>query len=397
MTTKFRKYIASDGKVNFKNINQIRSLSDPLYRPVKIIDPLDISGRQLVSREKPRVFEPPPDSSHFIFKDISKNDKRRILDLYLYELTSVYLSYDFTKYWAPEYYFFSKDRGLINHLFHGAAPFLPDDFQKIDVVEEPTVFAEDPFVNFNLCHFIFDKYPRIALARDFSNVSIKSAILWKKHIFYDFIASQLNLEIKSLNHSSRGTIYLKKCFVFSDSFNGFAHPCRYGSQSHVKHIFALRSILAKKFSSLHINKSDKYFIDRSGLAVRKIQNIEDTKLILSDYMFKVIDPSLLAPYEQVEIFLGAHTLAGVHGAGLSHLAFMNNPSNVIEIMPSTYASQAYWIMSNSLGHDYSNIVCNSPVAENSALDSRGTTTPARQDVIIPLDKLDYVLKNLPKD
>jgi capsular polysaccharide biosynthesis protein len=86
---------------------------------------------------------------------------------------------------------------------------------------------------------------------------------------------------------------------------------------------------------------------------------------------------------------------GVHGAGLTNLAFQPQGAHVVELMAPMCGTAAYWIMSRPLGKSYHGLVCEDP--EFGIVDQLAVThNPQnnRRDVIVPIDQLDELLSGL---
>ena len=74
--------------------------------------------------------------------------------------------------------------------------------------------------------------------------------------------------------------------------------------------------------------------------------------------FKVINFENLSFEEQREIAAEASILAGVHGAGLTNMLFMEKGSKILELTSLLNGEQYYYYtLSNALGHDYFYQLC----------------------------------------
>lgn len=105
--------------------------------------------------------------------------------------------------------------------------------------------------------------------------------------------------------------------------------------------------LREKLLSLGEGKLDGYeriYIIRKNF--RKVLNESEILEILSDYGFKAILLEQLPIEKQISIFRTAKVVIGPHGAGLTNLTFSNPGTKVIELMPSSYISALYFLISS---------------------------------------------------
>lgn len=81
---------------------------------------------------------------------------------------------------------------------------------------------------------------------------------------------------------------------------------------------------------------ERIYISRKDSSIRKVGNEADLESHLIDkWNFRscvLTDMSLL---EQISLFKGAQCVVGLHGAGLSHVSFMPNGSDLVEIFPQS--------------------------------------------------------------
>jgi capsular polysaccharide biosynthesis protein len=70
--------------------------------------------------------------------------------------------------------------------------------------------------------------------------------------------------------------------------------------------------------------------------------------------WKIILSENLNMSEQIELFSGASWIAGVHGAGLSSMVWMNEGSRVTELGPARFVP-CYSRLATILSHDYQRV------------------------------------------
>jgi hypothetical protein len=99
----------------------------------------------------------------------------------------------------------------------------------------------------------------------------------------------------------------------------------------------------------------KIFVIRSKNRLRFIENsqqIEDSCRVAG---FETVDCDMLTPEQQVSTFMGAEAIIGVHGAGLTNIAFSQRPIKVLEIFPppdNGYLPYHYIMLSQLYGFKY---------------------------------------------
>ena len=83
----------------------------------------------------------------------------------------------------------------------------------------------------------------------------------------------------------------------------------------------------------------KIFLKRSKSRLRFIENIDEVEKACRKLGFSIVDADTLSPRQQIELFSGIRFLIGIHGAGLTNMAFTERPGCVLEIFPP--ASRGY--------------------------------------------------------
>lgn len=81
------------------------------------------------------------------------------------------------------------------------------------------------------------------------------------------------------------------------------------------------------------SKGSKFFLTRHKSRLRFIENSHQIEMICHKHDFMVLDTDTISPEQQVEIFSTVNILIGIHGAGLTNMAFMQEKCSVLEIFP----------------------------------------------------------------
>ena len=73
---------------------------------------------------------------------------------------------------------------------------------------------------------------------------------------------------------------------------------------------------------------------------------------LIKYGFSIIRLENYSIDEQINIFMNAKFIIGVHGAGLTNIIFSKPGTNVIEIIPKSYFIDCFLVAASRLGLNY---------------------------------------------
>lgn len=96
----------------------------------------------------------------------------------------------------------------------------------------------------------------------------------------------------------------------------------------------------------------RLYISRSDATRRRISNENELTQLLERYGFEKV---VMTPYnfrEQMELFYNAEMIVAPHGAALSHLAFCDPGTALLEIFSPLYVHPCYWQLSYKAGINY---------------------------------------------
>lgn len=332
------------------------------------------------------IFSAPQDSSHYIFR----TPQVEIEPLRALKLKDVYLSWDARNAKSRAYYLFDKEKRLINGLFFGGMPFIDTVSAEFS---QPVSFAEDVFMKFNIAHFLFDKYPRSHISK--TEFGVSDSLIYYTNKYTKTIGNLTGLTFHGLaNGTPRGTVFLKECICFSNSFNNVRHPMLNGSTSHVSALNDLRQAARVKFGDPS-EPPVKYFLTRAAHLPRGIVNMPEITPLLLEHGFEIGDAADMDPVDQIRLFLRTTVLAGAHGAGLTNLIFQPDGAKLIELMPPLAASTSYWKSSGALDRQYCPVTCNDPDLGDIAA-QQDTTHYGRDNkrqIFVPPERLEEALSN----
>jgi capsular polysaccharide biosynthesis protein len=138
-------------------------------------------------------------------------------------------------------------------------------------------------------------------------------------------------------------------------------------------------------------KTERVYISRALTSWRRIVNEVEVIELLERYGFKTYFTERLSIGEQVALFSRAEAVVSVTGAALANLMFSQEGTHVLEISTvehdpvlGDYYCEATWATCEDMGHHYSYF-------HGDAVDRPDSI---RQDIFIPLDKLELSIQNL---
>ena len=336
------------------------------------------------------VLPQPEQPDHYIFERFA--GPLPVPPLWLHRIRGGFLSYDLRRPAAPQFYVFDARGALLDRLFFGSEPFLDP---ALATLEQPLVFADDMFPGFNICHLLFDKLPRLLLARQQQAVS--TVLLAHTSSYTKALMEALGCTLIALAAlAPRGTLQLQDAVYFSNSFGRIPHPGRFGSPRYREAFQQLRGELHRELPRPAPSQpNQRLFLTRPPGTPRSIVNQAALKPLLERFGIESIDPGALPFAQQLQSFLTAETLIGVHGAGLSNMLWMPDGATVLELLPPLCASISYWGMAAPLQLNYHPLLCHDP--ELGAVPSRGRRHEVRHNrrqVEVPVDQLEQQLLQL---
>ncbi len=81
---------------------------------------------------------------------------------------------------------------------------------------------------------------------------------------------------------------------------------------------------------------------------RRLENEAELLHALGPLGFEAIDPGAMAPADQVRWFAEAECVVGVHGAGLTNLAFAPPGAGVVELFAPDYVNECFWALASTV-------------------------------------------------
>ena len=111
--------------------------------------------------------------------------------------------------------------------------------------------------------------------------------------------------------------------------------------------------LIKSVSDLPESNIKRIWISRSKTNHRKIKNENEIREIFESYGFKIVYPEQNNLEENIKLFNNAEWVAGLHGAGLTNMMFMEKNNNILEIRrKDDNNNNCYFTMASDLEQNY---------------------------------------------
>ena len=126
---------------------------------------------------------------------------------------------------------------------------------------------------------------------------------------------------------------------------------------------AMRDTLLRAFGVSGQQGGRRVYISRSRAKYRRLVNQDELLPDIRRLGFDVAYPEDLTFEEQVRTFATAGVVLGVHGAGLTNVLYCPSGALVLELHGPEVTRPHYWIMAESLGHEYRCLV-GDPVPHN---------------------------------
>jgi hypothetical protein len=94
---------------------------------------------------------------------------------------------------------------------------------------------------------------------------------------------------------------------------------------------------------------DKVYVARSTLSSRYFHDNDRVEALFREHGYSILHPEKCSFTEQVAIFKGARTIAGIAGAGMANIAFCLPGTTVRLFYPSTMADTFFWFIAQHRG------------------------------------------------
>ena len=221
------------------------------------------------------------------------------------------------------------------------------------------VVLNDLFAPDNYCHWMLDWWPRLILAQQYAGpIDWICTRLGRKP--YQFESGELVFgphKPEWLVDEGLRWYSFDRILVVDNGKIAFTHPCWAGNPK-VLELMRAAAISPAIPAGGH-NLPKRIFITRKDARGRGILNESEVLEVLGRYDFQEVRLTEFTIREQARSFSGCEAVVGVHGAGLTNLAFMPKGSAAIELFHYRFGTAAYYRIASALGIRYHYMSCDS--------------------------------------
>ncbi len=283
---------------------------------------------------------------------------------------------------SPDYKILAISNGYIGHFFGASLVFAADGgsivqdvssrygelFQYYDF-DVPSVLAEAPFIDglvipisddirpLNFCHWLIDWLPRLAFLGFWAHRP--TAYVVTTPLVASFQRDSLRMcgfdDSRIIALGDFRAVRGRELLVPSD-LRVVPHPIQKAAPwalSYLRSTVGLASIMEAGAAG---RKREKIYVSRADAARRKVTNDAELAAALTPLGYRMVTLSDLSLAEQVTTFSYASHIVGLHGAGLSNLAFAMPGTKVIEIFPQRYGTPAFYVVAAGVECPYATYI-----------------------------------------
>ena len=209
----------------------------------------------------------------------------------------------------------------------------------------------DGSMGINYFHFLSDVLHKIYLLERFTEIDCPLLVgkaVWSKP-FFQYL-------IKETRLSKYDWLLIQQPVEVCELF--ISRPMPYGK----KYWQRTKDLLINSDNFLTERKA--IFINRGG--TRHITNFKEIKVLLDKYLVEVVDPGNMNMKQQAELFNSASHVIGIHGAGMTNVAFCNHAKvKVLELCSSNRIGTQYYWLCQSLGINWDMVLGSEANADQS--------------------------------
>ena len=216
------------------------------------------------------------------------------------------------------------------------------NMEDIEVIERGIWVTDQK--SWKYMHWFCDALQRIEFSNEYLNEY--PVILSSNYLNYHYIVSTLKLLEIPFKIVEREKKYLVKDLIIT---------------SHIAPAGNFKSDLinkiSKKFKYSVIKDNNiptnKLWISRNRSEIRKEKNFDGLSKLLEKYKYQIVYLEDYSLHEQIILVNQSHTIAGLHGAGLNNMLFLQKGANILEVRASEDAgNNCYFSLASSLGLNY---------------------------------------------
>lgn len=233
------------------------------------------------------------------------------------------------------------------HAYLNARDSLLSNLSKDEEISEGLWLAN--FQGDNYFHWLTESLPRLLLARE---AGINSPILLPRFArVRSFVKESLELLNETWVELEPHKQYRVRHLFLTSKTAAAGNP-RADILSKVRERL-LDSVAESSLPEHTRERASKVWLTRKSVGRRHLVNESDLIEKLQKHGFIVVDPGKLSIAEQVKLFSASKTIAGVHGAGLTNMLFMEPEGRVIEVRAKEDShNNCYFAMASACSHSY---------------------------------------------
>ncbi len=227
---------------------------------------------------------------------------------------------------------------------------LPEPTAHIDGTLVPLLGTTDA----NYFHWMFESLARLGVYRRCAVAGpVRFAVRKLSSVQRDFLrlAGVEDEQLLVVDEGSLSADQVLFCSRGMSSIVNLSHPA-------IRFLTSLRAVALGDREMTA--PSDRIYISRRSARRRRILNEPDVEAVLRQHGFMILETELLSAREQIQIFAGAQSVLGVHGAGLTNILFAPTGCDVIELAPEGQdlsGATLYRGLASACGHTYASLVC----------------------------------------
>ena len=214
----------------------------------------------------------------------------------------------------------------------------------------------------NIFHWCNDVLTRIILLKYFSSElsyrCIRLAIVTSKLSSYQAATLQACIEyIRGFLHSVEVILLPIGDYTFEDCVHITVPNCPFYYRRIVEDLsLALKSSILRNSKTSSFKGEKIFLVRKEARNSRQIVNLKEVSRLLSRMGFTLVDPALLKPKAQAEIFADSRVVVGTHGAAFVNMLFGGNQNMCIELSPSSYRDVPTFYIAEVLGIEWTRFV-----------------------------------------
>ncbi|MDR2745644.1 MAG: glycosyltransferase family 61 protein [Desulfovibrio sp.] len=293
----------------------------------------------------------------------------KIPDMYVYEFDNAFCFTDREEIFTKNY------EVILEHTSQKNNPLLNNIITKREIIKIGKSVAQISLngLENNYGHHLIEYLSRYWLLRE-SGIKPDYYIMTKTEKFQQQWLDLLDIDINRIIPSDTRVLIQAKNLIVPSLTNNWK-PIHYrGYEGYAKQWIPswLITCYREKFLPDFLRKinlrtggcAKRIYISRGAAERRKILNEDELLPILKRNKFEICILENLDVKEQINLFIEAEIVAGVHGAGLGNIIFTDKNTKVMEIFSQYYLDYAFRVLATCLGIHYNYIVGQSINTEN---------------------------------